>query len=172
MSDAAIVRPERPDDHPAVHTVNELAFGQPGEADLVDALRGAGAAILSLVAEMEGRIAGHILFTSVTIEGPSGARTAVGLAPMSVLPWLQRRGIGSLLVRRGLEELRAAGHGAVIVLGHPSYYPRFGFVPASRFGLRWEHECPDEAFMALELRPGALAGGGGIVRYRPEFEGV
>jgi putative acetyltransferase len=88
---------------------------------------------------------------------------------MAVLPAHQRQGVGSLLVRAGLEACRAAGHGCVVVLGHPAYYPRFGFAPASRHGVAWEHPVPDEAFMLLELRPGALGGRGGIVRYQPEF---
>ena len=109
---------------------------------------------------------GHIAFSPVTIE-PAGS--AIGLAPMAVLPAHQRRGIGGRLVREGLEQLRAAGHGAVVVLGHPEYYPRFGFTRASRFGLRCELDCPDEAFMALELVPGALANRAGLVRYRREL---
>jgi putative acetyltransferase len=91
---------------------------------------------------------------------------------MAVLPEHQRRGVGSLLVRAGLEECRRAGHGCVVVLGHPEYYPRFGFVPASRHGLAWEHSAPDEAFMVLALRDGALDGLGGVVRYAPEFGAV
>jgi putative acetyltransferase len=89
---------------------------------------------------------------------------------MAVRSAWQRRGIGSRLVRAGLEECRRAGHGSVVVvLGHPEYYPRFGFVPASRHGVTWEHPAPAEAFMLLELRPGALGGRGGVVRYAPEF---
>ncbi len=88
---------------------------------------------------------------------------------MAVLQAHQRAGIGSLLVRTGLAECRRAGHGCVVVLGHPEYYPRFGFVPASRHGLAWEHPAADEAFMALPLREGAIAAGGGLVRYAPEF---
>jgi putative acetyltransferase len=137
----------------------------------VDVLRAAGKVTLSLVAVLEGKIVGHILFSTVTIDSAAGSTSAIGLAPMAVLPEHQRRGIGSMLVREGLDACRAAGHRAVIVLGHPEYYPRFGFVRASRFGLTWEHEVQDEAFMAIELVPGALAGGPGVVRYQPEFEG-
>ena len=121
---------------------------------------------LSLAAELDDAVVGHILFSPVSIE-PEG--TAIGLAPMAVLPEHQRRGIGGRLVREGLELLRAAGHGAVVVLGHPEYYPRFGFTRANRFGLRCEFECRDEAFMALELSPGALANRAGLVRYLREF---
>jgi putative acetyltransferase len=95
-----------------------------------------------------------------------------GLGPMAVRPAWQRQGIGSQLVREGLEECWRSGYEAVVVLGHPEYYPRFGFVPASRFGLRCEFEAPDEAFMALELRSGVLSAGGGVVRYASEFSKV
>jgi putative acetyltransferase len=143
----------------------------------VDALRARGQAMLSLVAVEAPEVVGHILFSPVTIEpvgepageSSAGRVTALGLGPMAVLPTRQRQGIGSLLVRTGLEACRAAGHGCVVVLGHPEYYPRFGFAPASRYGVRWEHPAPDEAFMLLELRAGALGGRGGIVRYQPEF---
>lgn len=167
------IRPERPGNAATIRAVNERAFGQPAEAALVDALRAAGALTLSLVAEEAGAVVGHIAFSPVTIHAPGGACGAVGLAPMAVLPGSQRRGVGKRLVCAGLAALREAGHGAVVVLGHPGYYPRFGFVPAERFGLRWEHACPPEAFMALELTPGALAEArGGVVRYRPEFAAV
>jgi putative acetyltransferase len=172
MINELLIRPEGPGDHAAVRRVNELAFSGPDEASLVDALRAAGAVTLSLVAETEGDIVGHILFSPVTIDTSAGTSAAVGLAPMAVLPERQGMGIGSRLVREGLAELGRRGHAAVIVLGHPAYYPRFGFEPASRFGLRWERECPDEAFMARELLPGALAGPGGVVCYRPEFAAV
>lgn len=166
------LREELPDDRAAIAAVNEAAFGQPAEAALVDALREHGALTLSLVALAAGAIVGHIAFSPVTITGAGGLHPAIGLAPMAVAPSWQGRGVGTRLVRAGLDRLRAAGASAVIVLGHPHYYPRFGFAPASRFGLRWEHEAADEAFMALELVPGALAGVAGVVRYRPEFDAV
>ena len=167
------IRDERPEDRAPVQHVNEAAFGGAGEAELVRALHAAGAARVALVAELEGELVGHILFSDVTLE-PSASLKLAGLAPMAVLPAHQRNGIGSSLVREGLERLRAKGYDAVVVLGHPAYYPRFGFVPATRFGLRSkfarepEHES---AFMALELRPGALSGVSGEVHYRPEFDG-
>jgi putative acetyltransferase len=166
------IRPERGGDRAAVRRVNEAAFERPGEADLVDALRAAGAATLSLVAEARGEIVGHILFSPVSVEGPGGTFPLVGLAPMAVLPAYQRLGVGTALVQRGLVELASAEHDAVVVLGHPAYYPRFGFVRATRAGLRWEHPCRDEAFLVRELRPGALAGRTGVVRYRPELDAV
>jgi len=91
---------------------------------------------------------------------------------MAVLPAHQRKGIGSRLVQAGLEECRRAGHEIVVLVGHPEYYPRFGFLPAKRFGIRYEEEVPEEAFMLIELREGALAGRSGIVRYQPEFGSV
>lgn len=173
MSAAIEIRPEGLGDLDAVRRVNELAFGRPDEARLVDALRANQGVTLSLVALVDGELVGHILFSPVVIdrEGEEG-RAGIGLAPMAVLPDHQRGGVGSGLVRDGLERLRHAGHEAVVVLGHPEYYPRFGFERASRYGLRWELECPDEAFMALELRAGALGAGRGIVRYRPELSEV
>lgn len=166
------LREEAPGDHAAIAALNETAFGQPAEAALVDLLRAHGALTLSLVAVAGAELVGHIAFSPVTITGDGGVHPAIGLAPMAVAPAWQGRGVGTRLVRAGLEHLRAAGSRAVIVLGHPNYYPRFGFAPASRFGLRWEHSAPDEAFMALELVPGALAGVAGVVRYRPEFDAV
>ena len=167
-----VVRDERPDDRRAIRHVNQEAFGRAEEADLVDALRASNNVVLSLVGERDDTLVGHILFSPVSVHTPSGTRPSVGLAPMAVLPAWQRKGIGALLVKTSLERLREGGHGSVVVLGHPWYYPRFGFRPAAAWNLRWEHPCPPEAFMALELHPGALKGSGGIVRFRPEFEGV
>jgi putative acetyltransferase len=166
------VRPERAADAAAVRLVHERAFGRAEEALLVGTIHAAGATILSLVTVQGATLVGHILFSPVRIERARASQDAVGLGPMAVLPEFQRQGIGSLLVREGLEALRRAGHAAVVVLGHPAYYPRFGFVPASRFGLRWEFPAPEEAFLACELRPGSLQGGAGIVRYRAEFRGL
>lgn len=168
-----IIRPEEPEDHAAVRRVNERAFEQPAEADLVDRLRSRGAATLSLVAVRNGEVVGHILFSPVTVESDDETRaTALGLGPMAVEPGRQRTGIGSLLVEAGLERCREAGHPGVVVLGHAGYYPRFGFVPASRYGLSSEYDVPDEVFMALELREGAFSGDAAKVRYRPEFDDV
>ncbi len=166
------IRPETTKDIPAVHIVNARAFETPAEANLVDALRARQAGILSLVAEQDGAVIGHIFFSPVTIRGPHGEFEAAGLAPMAVLPEFQKRGAGSALVRHALEELRQMGYSAVIVLGHPEFYPRFGFLPASRWGIRFTVEVPDAAFMALELTPGVLQGVSGVVYFRPEFDGV
>lgn len=161
------VRFEAPDDEADVREVNVDAFGAPLEARLVDALRGSPDSI-SLVATAHGRVIGHILFTPVSIDPPRGVRVA-GLAPMAVRPEFQRLGVGGELVRAGLEECRRRGYAAVVVVGHPEYYPRFGFVPAVTRGLRYEQPVPPEAFMLIELEGGVLAGRAGVVRYRPEF---
>jgi putative acetyltransferase len=165
-------RPEAPEDAAAIRHVEEQAFGQTNEADLVDALRRREAFTLSLVAVEGGEIVGHILFSPVTIEAGESRFEALALGPMAVLPSHQRKGIGSRLVRAGLEECRRAGHNIVVVLGHPNFYPRFGFVPSKPFGIRWEIDVPDEVFMLAELKPGALAGRGGAVKYQPEFNDV
>jgi putative acetyltransferase len=124
---------------------------------------------VSLVAKVDDQLVGHILFSLVTVELDTGAYRAAGLAPMAVLPQFQNQGIGSRLVKAGLEECRQAGYEAVVVLGHPGYYPRFGFRPASVYGLTCEYNVLDEVFMALELREGAWRGRSGKVKYQPEF---
>jgi putative acetyltransferase len=165
------IRPEEPRDEDAVFDLNERAFGGPLEASLVDAVRGTSGSF-ALVAEDEGRVVGHALFTPVTIEGPDAAVRAAGLGPMAVLPERQRSGIGSRLAHAGLAACRDAGYEAVVVLGHPFFYPRLGFTRAEAYGLRYEVEVPAEAFMVIELRPGAFSGGGGVVSYHPKFSGA
>jgi len=171
-SHVVAIRQERPEDAAAIRQVNEQAFGQAEEADIVDALRRRGAFTLSLVAILADQVVGHILFTPVTIDSGNSSFEALGLGPMAVLPPYQKMGIGSKLIRAGLDQCRQAGHGIVVVLGHPEYYPRFGFSPAKPLGIQYEQEVPDEVFMIAELRVGALAGRGGIVRYQPEFNSV
>ncbi len=163
------VRRERPEDVPAIAHVNDTAFEQPDESRIIQAVRDAGHAAVSLVATAEGLIVGHILFTPVALESSGPPLTVLGLGPMAVLPAWQRKGIGSKLVESGLHECSDLGCQAVVVIGHPEFYPRFGFRPARGFGLRSEFEVPDEVFMATELIPGALAGRGGLVRYVREF---
>ena len=163
------IRPERPEDSSSIRRVNELAFGRPAEADLVERLRHACADALSLVAD-DGTVVGHIVFTPVTWEGTRSHVIGMGLAPMAVLPDRQRQGIGSQLVRQGLHILRERHCPFVVVVGHPEYYPRFGFEPASKFGLVSQGEgMPDAAFMAVVLDRHAMAGGSGVARYRDEF---
>lgn len=167
-----LVRNETESDYDAVRQVNEAAFGRPAEADLVDALRRAGAIICSLVAEQDGAVVGHILFSPATLTGDKGVVDIAALGPMAVLPAYQGQGIGSELVRAGLTICRAAGFGLCIVLGHAEYYPRFGFRPSRPLGIRWEHDVAEPYFMVAELQPGALGGAAGVARYRPEFDGV
>jgi putative acetyltransferase len=164
------IRPERPDDASAVRRLNELAFGQPAEADLVEKLRAACSDALSLVAVADD-VVGHILFTPVVVEGASRRVVGMGLAPMAVLPDRHRQGIGSQLVRRGLDMLHQRGCPFVVVVGHPEYYPRFGFEPASAHALvsQWDG-MPDDAFMVLILDDHAMAGVGGVAKYRGEFD--
>jgi putative acetyltransferase len=161
------VRLETPDDEAAVLEINESAFGGPDEARLVERLRTRARPLISLIAESDGAITGHILFTPVTLDGFAGL--LMGLAPMAVKPELQRRGVGSALVTAGLRACESLDAAALVVVGHPEYYPRFGFVQAARFGLRCEYDVVPEALMALELRPNALAEAGGTVRYHPAF---
>lgn len=167
-----IVRPEKSEDVPAIRIVNERAFGRPAEADLVDALRLNGKAAISLVAEDDGLIVGHILFSGVTIQSKGTDLKGIGLAPLAVIPERQNQRIGSTLTEQGLRRCREEGHPFVVVLGHPNYYPRFGFVPASRFGIKSEYDVADEVFMVMELREGALSGCAGVVKYQPEFNEV
>jgi putative acetyltransferase len=163
------IRPESPGDFEAVDAVHVQAFGRPGEAALVRALRREAKPYLGLVAEREGRVVGQIVFSPVAIEG--GSPLALGLGPLAVEPGLQRGGIGSALVREGLTRCAALAQ-IVVVLGHADYYPRFGFRPASPFGLRYRSEVFDPSFFALELLPGALAGVSGWVRYHEAFERI
>ena len=166
------IRPETTEDYAAIREVNALALGQEDEARLVENLRRSPDFIaeLSLVAVEAGRVVGHILFSPVVIETKDGAVSALALAPMAVRPELQNQGIGSELVRDGLGRCRNLGHRIVVVVGHPVYYPRFGFSPARARGLEAPFPVPDEACLALELVPGALDGIAGVVRYPPPFD--
>lgn len=166
------VRAENLEDIAAVRRVNELAFGQPNEASLVDVLRNGAHPYISLVAVESVLIVGHIFFSPVSIEWEDTVSGAMGLAPMAVVPEHQNRGIGSVLVREGLKECKHIGCDLIAVVGHPEYYPRFGFVPANQKGLSCEYPVPPEAFMVAELKPDALTGKQGLVKYRPEFEQV
>ena len=170
--DAVVARPEVPADITAIRHVNTLAFGRPSEADLVEALRRAGRLAISLVAVRGEDIVGHIAFSPVRIVSATSTRDAIGLAPMAVLPACQRQGIGSQLVRAGLARCGEARYDVVVVLGHPHYYPKFGFTPSKPYGITWEREVPDEVFMVKELQPGALARTRGVVQYSPEFNDV
>lgn len=165
--EAVTVRSETASDWPSIRRLNEAAFGTSEEADLVEALRRDGAVVSSLIAEVDGRIVGHILFSRMFIAGAAERTSAVALAPMAVAPAFQRQGIGSALVRRGLGSLRESSERIVIVVGHAAYYPRFGF--SRERAARLEHPFPPNVFMALELQPGALDGVRGRVEYPAAF---
>ncbi|HET6646647.1 MAG TPA: N-acetyltransferase [Pyrinomonadaceae bacterium] len=166
------IRAENLSDLPGVRRVNELAFGGSTEADLVDALRKAADPYISLVAIENERIVGHIFFSPVKIEPQETFCRAMALAPMAVLPDYQNRGIGSLLVQEGMKQCAGLGYEFIVVVGHPEYYPRFGFVPAHQMGLRCKYPVPDDVFMVVELKPGALTGKQALVLYHPEFDRV
>jgi putative acetyltransferase len=162
------IREECPVDAESIRAVNLAAFETSTEADLVDALRQHAPSIISLVAEDDADIVGHILFSPVTLVGEPRL-TLMGLAPMAVVPARQRQGIGSRLVAEGLDRCRQANTAAVFVLGHAEYYPRFGFIPASQLSLHCEYDVPENVFMMRELRDQALRGFAGTIRYHPVF---
>ncbi len=168
------ITPETKNDYRAIRDVNELAFGQMNEAILVDNLRHHRDFIheLSLVAREGTLVVGHILFFPVQIVDDDRQWPSLSLAPMSVLPEYQNQGIGSRMVVTGLERAKGLGHTNVNVLGHPRYYPRFGFVRASLYGIQSPFAAPDEAFMILELRKNALKNVRGIITYPPEYMDV
>lgn len=163
-----LIRHENDHDHEAVRQVNRLAFGQDAEARLVDALRAGGFASVSLVAEIDGQVVGHILFSDLKIATDKGDVPALALAPMAVLPEFQRQGIGSTLVRRGLEVCKERGHRIVVVLGHADFYPRFGF--SAKLAERLQSPYGSgPSHMATELVPGVLDGVAGKLEYSPPF---
>lgn len=167
-----IIRPETPADTSAITRVNDQAFGQPNEGKLIENLRRSENFIgaLSLVAESEGKVVGHILFTKIKIVHESGQADSLALAPMSVLPAHQNQNIGSQLVKEGLKRATDLGYRSVIVLGHPAFYPRFGFQPASKWHIRCPFAVPDNVFMGLALVPGGLDGVQGMVEYGKAFQ--
>ncbi len=167
-----VIRPETPEDSAAIRNVNEEAFGSSVEAGLVEKLRLRQTYALSLIVTIGGKVIGHILFSPVTIESGNTSFGALALGPMAILPSYQKKGVGSQLVRAGLQECKRLGHEIVVALGHPDYYPRFGFIPAKPRGIECEFEVPDEPWMILELHEGALAGRSGVVKYQPEFDEV
>jgi putative acetyltransferase len=166
------IRPETPQDIPLIYQINHQAFARDNEAELVGRLRRENAITLSLVAVQDEQVVGHILITPVTVQAEDSQWNAVALGPMAVLPSHQKQGVGSTLIRAAFEELKKIGQYVVIVLGHPEYYPRLGFVSSKPLGIRWENDVPEEVFMVAELKEGALNGRTGIVRYHPAFSGV
>lgn len=168
------IRPENTDDRDAIREIHRAAFGQENEGALVNAIRSSPGFIptLSLLAIVEGRTVGHVLFSRIDIETESGDIPVLGLAPLAVDPDAQRRGIGSALVRAGLEESHRLGEHIVIVLGHADYYPRFGFVSAPPLGITSPFAVEASHFMVAALAPGVLDGVAGRVRYPEAFDNV
>jgi putative acetyltransferase len=166
------IREEKAEDIAAIRNVNEQAFGQSQEADLVDALRRSCREILSLVAVVDGQIIGHLLLSPVAVETDKKRALGMGLGPMAVLPGYQRQGVGTQLIQDGIKKLRDSGCPFMIVLGHPEYYPRFGFESASGHGIRSEWEVPEKAFLVLVLDGQKMKGVTGVAKYRLEFSNV
>ena len=159
------IRGERVDDAEFIHVVHAVSFTTEAEAKLVDLLRAAGRLSVSLVAEEDDEVIGHVGFSPVTV---ASGEVGAGLALVAVLPGQRNRGIAALLIEAGLEQCRSAGFRWAVVLGEPGYYARFGFGPALEFGLSDEYGG-GSAFQAMELIPGGLPEGAGLVRFAPEF---
>ena len=168
------IRPAKERDYPNIFEINLLAFGGESEAQLVEGLRHSKYFIpqLCLVAEKDGKVVGYILFSHVILETVDENLEVLALAPMAVHPEFQHQGIVSALVRYGLRVSKEMGEKAVAVLGHPDFYPRFGFMQAQAFGIRAPFPVPDEVYMVIELDPGALDGMSGTIKYPPLFNEV
>jgi putative acetyltransferase len=169
MVETMRIREERPDDAEAIRAVNLAAFGRAQEGALVDALRRNGAIVLSLVALLDDTMSGHALYSPVSISCRGEEVIGAGLGPMAVVPERQRQGIGGELICAGNGILRARGCPFIVVLGHPAYYPRFGFRPAGARGIRCQWDVPEDAFMVLPLDGSRMQGIAGLAEYRPEF---
>ncbi|WP_424359382.1 GNAT family N-acetyltransferase [Methanocella sp. MCL-LM] len=167
-----IIRAETADDYAGIYEVNWQAFERAAESRLVNMLRESEHYVpgLSLVAVKDGQVVGHIMFTRLAIETQDGIIESLSLAPVAVLPAFQGQGIGSKLVTEGLKACKTLGFKSVVVVGHPEYYPRFGFSSARAKGIDAPFPVPDEAFMVQELVPGALDGIRGMIRLPKEFE--
>ena len=163
------IRAEQIRDIDIIREINDLAFKSDAEGKLIDRLRGENIDLISLVAEENDKVLGHILFSPASILDKGKSIEIMGLAPMAVLPTHQRKGIGSALIKEGLNRCIKIGYGAIIVLGHPEYYPKFGFVPSTKYNISCEYNVPEEVFMILELRKDFLKGISGIAKYHPVF---
>lgn len=165
------IRTERKEDYQSIQNVNDLAFGQKNEGKLIGKLRMTKSFIseLSLVAESENKIVGHILFYPVHIRSEEDSHISLALAPMAVHPDYQRKGIGSRLILEGLSSAKGLGYDSVIVLGHPEFYAMFGFQPASAWNIKAPFDVPGNAFLAVELIDSSLKNVSGTVEYPEEF---
>ena len=164
-----LIRLEQPEDVGLIYELNKSAFGQVNEAELVDALRDIGVLSYSLVAFANSEIVGHLALSPVTVHQDNNVVEAIGLGPMAVKPIYHRKGIGTKLFNYWINNFDTEQYGIVVVLGHPEYYPKLGFIQADRYGIKWEINVPPEAFMVRELRAGALNTIKGIVKYHPKF---
>lgn len=167
-----IIRTESPQDFPKVYNVNVEAFGRSDEAQLVDRLRSGNSFIeeLSLVACVDNKVVGHILFSKIVIVDGQHRNESLALAPMAVVPELQNRGIGTQLIQEGLKKAKSLGHHSVIVLGHDKFYPKFDFVPTNKWNIKAPFNVPSTSFMGLELDEGAFEDVQGVVQYPDVFE--
>jgi len=165
------IRHERKNDYDEIKRINDLAFGQENEGKMIEALRKTSNydTRLSLVAILDNNIIGHILFYQVKIKTNQGKLTVLSLAPIAVHPHYQNKGIGSQLVRKGIEVAKDCGFDAIIVVGHPTYYPRFGFKKASIYEIKCPFEVPDEAFLALEIKENILKNCKGTIEFPKEY---
>lgn len=166
------IREEQASDIEKIWAVNTQAFATDAEAKLVNALRNSHCTYISLVAETENNVIGHILFSPVELTGSKNKLKMMGLAPMAVLSQQQNKKIGSKLVETGLERCQLLGYDVVVVLGHPNYYPRFGFVPSVKFGIKSEYAVPDEVFMLFAIAPESLKNQQGVIKYHEAFNCV
>lgn len=167
-----IITEENESDFDQVWNLNVKVFGREDEAKLVNMLRNSGISYISLTAKKNNKILGHILFTPVKLIGNNKNLKIMGLGPMAVKPGYQRKGIGTKLILAGIDACKNKGYDAVVVLGHPEYYPRFGFVPSSNYGITCEYDAPAEAFMIMELTNSALKENTGTIQYHEAFNAV
>lgn len=171
-----VIRQEEPADYPTVFNLIEAAFQNEPMSDhreqfLVDRLRKSLAFVpeLSLIAEHEGKIIGHILLTKISIQNGEESYESLALAPVSVLPQYQRQGVGRKLINEAHRRAKTLNFNSVVLLGHQDYYPRFGYETASKYGIKLPFDIPEENCMAIELTPGGLNGVKGVVKYPDEF---
>jgi len=166
------IREEQLSDIEKVYEINSDAFGRDNEPNLVNALRARLSSYISLVADDNANVIGHIMFTPVELSGSEDKLKIMGLAPLAVLSNYQSKGVGSKLVQEGIERCKSQGYDAIVVLGHPNYYPKFGFIPSVSYGIKSEYEVSDEKFMVLELVLDSLKGSGGVIKYHDAFSSL